>query len=785
MRGPRRFALSRSMMRELLPSFVLAGGVTTFLLLIRSLFQLADLFISHTVSGSAALKVLLLGLPNIIVLTIPIGLLFSVLMTATRMSADSELIAAQSCGIKLSRLVRPVVAMAFLLFVVDALLTVVIMPNANRELSDLMRRTALSGVRAAVEQGAFTEDFPNHLLYVDRISPADGTWKGVLLFDRTSPLEERLITADSGEFVQDPRTGQAWLNLRDTTTHVFKPSRPSDYQRTSNREQRIRLQNPEIGRVRIRRGVRETASEVLYARLSDQDPKAAKDALVELNKRFAIPAATLVFALVGFPLGIRNRRGGKGFGLTASVGLVAVYYVLLQNGETLVASAHLPVGAGIWLPNILLFVLGVVLLKRAVKGVQRERRAWFRRRRRTSDESGGGEQVGPVTAAIQRHRVSRVRCDDDEEPSRSNGTALVGIFDRHLIRICLGFFALVMVAVFSIYIVLNLSENIDEIQKNSVPLLVVASYYFFQLPQILHDIVPLVFLIAFLGTTAILERNNESTALRAAGVSLARVGAPLLALAAVLGGLLFFVDESVVQRANRTSQRLLDVIKGRKVARSYRATDKPWLFLPDGRTLVNFLQYDPDSDTLLRPSIYVFDEHLNLRSLFMAREAVYSDGRWLGEGAWSRVPGSEGTADFVQHAAPVELPIDVPPKYFGREYRKPSQMSFGELHSYISTLSAAGYRVDKLIVQLHQKIAYPLSLVVLAWLALPYAFRMGRRGTIMGIALALILGMAYFATTAFVTKLGEASLLPPILAAWTPTVIFLLLAINRFTTLRT
>lgn len=774
------------MMRELVPSFLLASGVTTFLLLIRSLFQLADLFISHTVSGQAAFRVLVLGLPNIVVLTIPIGLLFSVLMTATRMSTDSELIAAQACGIKLSRLVRPVIGMAFLLFVLDALLTVVIMPQANRDLTDLMRKTAMSGVRTAVEQGAFTEDFPNHLLYVDRISPTDGTWRGVLLFDRTSPLEERLITADHGEFVQDPRTGQSWLNLRETTSHVFKPSRPRDYQRTSNREQRIRLQNPEIADVRIRRSVRETSSEELYARISDGDRQVAREALVELNKRFAIPAATLVFALVGFPLGIRNRRGGKGFGLTASVGLVAVYYVLLQNGETLVASAHLPVGAGIWLPNVLLFALGVTLLRRAVRGVQRERRgwmSWIRWQRRPVD--GTATQVGPVTAAIRRQRVSRVRCADDAAPARTGGAALVGIFDRHLIRVCLGFFVLVLVAVFSIYIVLNLSENIDEIHKNQVPLLVVASYYFFQLPQILHDIVPLVFLIAFLGTTAILERNNESTALRAAGVSLARVGAPLLGLAAVLGALLFFVDDSVVQRANRTSQRLLDVIKGRKVARSYRATDKPWLFLPDGRTLVNFLQYDPDTDTLLRPSIYVFDEHLNLRSLFMAREAVYANGRWLGEGAWSRVPGSEGTADFVQHAAPVELPIDVPPQYFGREYRKPSQMSFGELRSYISTLRAAGYRVDKLIVQLHQKLAYPLSLVVLAWLALPYAFRMGRRGTIMGIALALVLGMAYFATTAFVTKLGEASLLPPALAAWTPTVIFTLLAINRFTTLRT
>lgn len=112
-------------------------------------------------------------------------------------------------------------------------------------------------------------------------------------------------------------------------------------------------------------------------------------------------------------------------------------------------------------------------------------------------------------------------------------------------------------------------------------------------------------------------------------------------------------------------------------------------------------------------------------------------------------------------------------------------MSFGELRNYISTLRAAGYRVDRLTVQLHQKLAYPLSMVLLAWLSLPFAFRAGRRGAVGGIALALMLGMAYFGLLAFVTRLGEADLVPPVLASWSPTVVFALLAINRHTTLRT
>jgi len=127
----------------------------------------------------------------------------------------------------------------------------------------------------------------------------------------------------------------------------------------------------------------------------------------------------------------------------------------------------------------------------------------------------------------------------------------------------------------------------------------------------------------------------------------------------------------------------------------------------------------------------------------------------------------------------------VEPTYFGREYRKPSQMSYGELRDYIDALQAAGYRVDRLSVQLQQKLAYPISLLVLAWVALPFAFRARKRGTVMGVAVAMVLGMAYFALMAFTTKLGEVGLISPKLGAWTPPVIFALVAMNRHTTLKT
>jgi lipopolysaccharide export system permease protein len=770
----------------MVPSLILATGVTTFILLIRALFILADLFITHDVPVLTALQLLLLGVPNILALTLPMGTLFAVLMTAARWASDSEMVAMQACGVPLRRIARPLVLAAALACGADLVMTLGVMPRANAKLSEITRRIALSAANASIQQRVFAEDFPGQLLYVDKIDRHSGRWHGILLFDSTNPNQETLITADSGDLVTDQRDGTAWLNLRDTATHVLRPDEPEAYSKSDNNELRIRLRQPPAGRGgQSRLGVRETPTGELLARVrgaGGPNADAEREALVELHKRVAIPAAAMVFALVGFPLGVRNRRGGKGFALTVSVVLVVLYYVLLNNGELLATSGQVPVVLGVWLPNLVIIALGLVLLRRASYGVRGEAFAisWPR----FLGTSARRLQRGLAAAArVIGSRSNGREGERPEGPSRFPLT--LGVLDRYLLRQCLGFFVLVLIAVAALWIAVNLSENLEDIRRNAAPLLVVVSYYAFSLPQILHDMLPLAFLIAFLATATVLERHNETTAFKAAGISLSRVALPLLLLGLLTGAGLFLLDDQVTQKAERSKQHLEDVIKGRKVARSYRATDRPFVFLPDGRTLVNFLEFDPDTNTLMRPSVFVFDSHFNLRARYMAKRAKFEKGHWVAEGEWSRTFLADAMPKFVRHTAPVDLPLTVTPDYFGREYRRPEQMSFGELEQYIATLRAAGYRVDRLIVQLHQKLAYPLSIVLLAWLSLPFAFRAGRRGTIGGIALALVLGMSYFGLMAFVTRLGEAAILPPVLASWTPTVVFALLAINRNTRLRT
>jgi LPS export ABC transporter permease LptF/LPS export ABC transporter permease LptG len=771
--------LGRAVLREAFAPFLLATVVTTFLLVVRFLFTFAELLVSRDASTWDVVKLLAYSLPHVLVLTLPMALLFAGVLLVSRWSADSEVIALAACGVRPSWLWRPLAFFGFVVFLLDAALALWVLPAANRAFQETTRKMYFAAARAGLEPRVFNTAFTGQLVYVDRIEPG-GEWRGVLVVDLTDAAQDTLVTAERGLLVEDTATAELWLNLRQATVHTVRPERPDRYQRTRNAEMRILLQAPVATDVVVRYGPREATTRELLTRARDpQEPAPErKEAWVELHKRVALPAATLVFSLLAYPLGVRNRRGGKGYGLTVSVLVVVGYYVLLNNGELLARSGKLPVALGVWLPNLAVVALALALFR------------WQARRPALQPQG-----PSPLLVFWEKLLTLGRRLSFRRQPARANERPwqgqrcapplFLGCVDRFLLRQTVRFFLLVLLAVCGLYVAVNLSEQIEEIQRNNVPLVVVASFYLYLLPQILHDTLPLAYLIAFLGTAAVLEKNNETVALKAAGISLARVATPLLTLGFFLSLGLFLMDETIVQKANRTSQKLEDIIKGRKGPRGYRFTDQSFLFLPDGRTVVNFLLFDSERKLLVRPSVYVLDDTLALRARWFAQKGSYAGGRWVGERVWSRTFLADGTEDFMPPQAQAVLPITAPPEYFGKEFRKPSQMSLRELARYIRRLQTAGYKVDKLVVQLHQKVAYPLSLLLLPWLALPYAFRLGRRGTVMGIATALVLAMGYFSLTALATKLGEVALLPPALAAWAPTVTFFLLALNRQTTLRT
>jgi LPS export ABC transporter permease LptG len=301
----------------------------------------------------------------------------------------------------------------------------------------------------------------------------------------------------------------------------------------------------------------------------------------------------------------------------------------------------------------------------------------------------------------------------------------------------------------------------------------VLGYYRCFLLSIGMQIAPFVALIATLVSLGILSRNNEDTAFKASGVSLHRLAAPIL-LATAAGAVLFFLlGEYVLPFSEQREDRYRNIIYGRAVDYSAEArtpAERNWRCAADGR-IWHEEQSDPQKGVLLSPSVFEFNKDFDLVRRDGAREAFWDPARkdWIFRQGWTR-----SFSDATQTSYRTYLEEHVagdPPRAFAGDRRTPEQMRWRELQRYVSRLKVSGYPTGALETALNGKFSTPALVPLMALLAVPFAFRIGRRGTLAGVGVGLALGMAFLIATAFFSKLGEVGALPAFLAAWSPNIL--------------
>ena len=112
-------------------------------------------------------------------------------------------------------------------------------------------------------------------------------------------------------------------------------------------------------------------------------------------------------------------------------------------------------------------------------------------------------------------------------------------------------------------------------------------------------------------------------------------------------------------------------------------------------------------------------------------------------------------------------------------------MNFGQLRTHIGELSASGFDVVRLVVELHRKVSFPFVTLILTLIAIPFAVTTGPRGTLFGVGLGVALAFTYWITINVFAAIGSAGLLGPALAAWAPNVLFGASAAYLLLTVRT
>ncbi len=335
---------------------------------------------------------------------------------------------------------------------------------------------------------------------------------------------------------------------------------------------------------------------------------------------------------------------------------------------------------------------------------------------------------------------------------------------------------MVLLSGVAISVVADLSDRIDEIFRNDVPLSVILDYYRYLSLGLLYEISPMAVLVTTLVIFGLLSKTNEVTAAKSLGISLYRLAIPAIIAAvfiAVLGG---FLQTTILPATNERAAQLKDRIRGRTAARSYRRADRQWLF-GQGRYIYNYQDYDDEEKQLRSLQVFEFDDRGGLTRRLYSDTARYLGEAWLFNEGWVRAFESSEVLEYRNFNQPVIDYYPETPDYFESEYKLPDAMTYGELREHIEEIQGSGQAVPDLEVELHKKISLPFASIVMSLVALPFSFRLGRRGTLYGVGIGIVLGMVFYAMLAFTSTLGETGALPPLVAVWSPNIAFMILSL--------
>jgi LPS export ABC transporter permease LptG/LPS export ABC transporter permease LptF len=771
---------TRYILREISGYALLGGVLFTFILFMRYLLPLMELAVRGVATPFDILRLIGYLLPSFLTLTIPMAVLIGILLGLSRLAADSEVTAMRASGLGVVSFVRIVAIFATFSWCLGLANSLFVAPGAARALIAYEEASKTSQATVEVQPRVFYEDFKNYVLYAQDVLPgAAGTaiWRHVFLADLTKPASPHIVTANEATVLSGgPQTLR--MQLADGSRHDISVSNPNQYDISTFQSTELPVQTgqQEEDSHLSRRDTRmqSVGMHQLWG-LAHTNTAASRPYLIELHRRFSFPTACLVLMLVGVPLGLSSKRGGKGAGFVVTLLLVFVYYFLSSIGVALARQDKVPAALGVWGANILFAAAGLLLIQQMSRGgfaIDLLARA--------------GQSLSRQLDRLHRH----FRSKENPELTTDSGDAMQRlrralrirfplIMDEYVMSSFLRNFGIVLVTLVVLFVIFTFFELIGDIIRYRTPLVVVGDYLLNLIPFILYNVTPLCSLIAVLITFGTLNRTSELTAMKATGTSLYRIVAPVLLVATLLSAALFLFDEAYLPAANRRQEALLNQIKG-KPAQTYLRPDRKWM---SGQTsgesqptrIFYYQFFDPDQDSFANLTVFEFQPGtFNLTRRIFAQSAHWDDkvNRWVFENGWQRTFNGEAVTSYQPFTLSSFPEIREQPGYFKKEDRQSQEMSYTELSSYIDDLKQSGFDTMRLRVQLDRKIAYPLITLVMAILAIPFSLLAGKRGSIAGMGAALGLAIAYWVVAGIFENLGDVNSLPVVLAAWSPDLLF-------------
>lgn len=396
--------IDRYFLKEFIPPFFFSIFALTFILLMDQLFRLIDLFVRKGLPVSIVGQILIYNLPLIISYTTPMAILIAIVMSFGRLSHDNEITALKTSGVSFLRMIRTPAIVVIIIMIFLVFFNQYFLPEANHRARNMMYDVARKRPAVRLTDGVFSNEFPGYTIYIAKKNEKTGEIFNVAIYDLrnnaiiTAPngnlysLEEEDITQFvlyNGEYhqlvdnnkYQKTKFEKQIINIQLNTELIRKErkARSDDELNLTTLIKKIKDVSLEIDKIKSEinelgittlekytKGEIEKTQVVRFQmeqKFSIIKSKLRNRAryLIELNKKFSLAFACIVFLIMGAPLGYLFRKGGIA-GLLIGILLFSGYYILFLTGEEFADRRNFSPFWAMWLPNFTLLIPGIILL---------------------------------------------------------------------------------------------------------------------------------------------------------------------------------------------------------------------------------------------------------------------------------------------------------------------------------------------------------------------------------------------------------------------------------------
>ncbi|NCO67798.1 MAG: hypothetical protein COY75_08385 [Nitrospirae bacterium CG_4_10_14_0_8_um_filter_41_23] len=348
--------IHRSILKELTFTFILTLAFLNLILMMEKLLKLSRFLSGVGASMIDMAKLIFYLQPQLLLLTIPMALLLSVLLTYGRLNLDNELVILRVSGMGFNGISKPVFILGTLCFFLNIAVSLYIGPKSSIWLKNEIKSVITARLPMAIEEGTFNTLFKDIVIMI-REKPSQDTFRDIFIYDGRDKNKPKVLMAKDGKIYMSEglntnlylREGYIHIAKGDSTTELFFERYNMILRLESDIPSR---KNTELTPFELIKEMREGSNH-------------ASSLQLELHRRLSLPLLCIIIIFLGPPLSLMGGKSGRLGGLSLGLGVFTIYYVLLIYGENLVKAGKISHYVGAWTPTIIIGLLGLYLFRRA------------------------------------------------------------------------------------------------------------------------------------------------------------------------------------------------------------------------------------------------------------------------------------------------------------------------------------------------------------------------------------------------------------------------------------